>query len=121
MLRLGELDYLEMPGLNVMLGSDDYPEGHQGGVSVVQNGRRVATNGDLRLDRTPGQWQPVPRVRGREVDRALGELRLHLEFPDPEKDRRGFNPVEYPDLQLRYTLRVRPDGDAFRLAVDLEA
>ncbi len=121
MLRLGELDYLEMPGLNVMLGSDDYPEGHQGGVSVVQNGRRVATNGDLRLDRTPGQWQPVPRVRGREVDRALGELRLHLEYPDPDKDRRGFNPVEYPDLQLRYTVRVRTDGAAFRLAVDLEA
>lgn len=36
------------------------PEGHQGGVCVIMNGHRVATNGDLRFEATPGQWQPVP-------------------------------------------------------------
>ena len=69
-LRLNELEYLEMPGLNVMLAHDYYPEGHQGGVGIIQNGLRVATNGDIRLDRTPGQWQPVPKVGKRVVDRA---------------------------------------------------
>ncbi len=49
-LSLNELEYLEMPGLNVMLAHDFYPEGHQGGVSIIQNGNRVATNGDLRLE-----------------------------------------------------------------------
>lgn len=53
-LRLNDLEYLEMPGLDVMLAHDYYPEGHQGGVGIIQNGLRVATNGDLRLDRTPG-------------------------------------------------------------------
>ena len=47
-LTINELEYLEMPGLNVMLAHDFYPEGHQGGVGVIQNGRRVATNGDPR-------------------------------------------------------------------------
>ncbi|MBP8963381.1 MAG: hypothetical protein KBG39_10595, partial [Opitutaceae bacterium] len=54
-LQLNDLEYLEMPGLNVMLAHDYYPEGHQGGVGILQNGLRVATNGDLRFDRTPGQ------------------------------------------------------------------
>jgi len=119
-LRLNELEYLEMPGLNVMLAHDYYPEGHQGGVGIIQNGQRVATNGDIRLDRTPGQWQPVPKVGKREVDRATGEISLRAEYPDESKNRKGFNPVDYPDLRFAYTVRVRPEGQAFRILVDLE-
>ncbi len=119
-LRLNELEYLEMPGLNVMLAHDYYPEGHQGGVGIIQNGLRVATNGDIRLDRTPGQWQPVPKVGKRVVDEATGEISLRAEFPDEAKNRKGFNPVEYPDLRFAYTVRVRPEGKAFRILVDLE-
>ena len=119
-LALNELEYLEMPGLNVMLAHDFYPEGHQGGIGYIQNGRRVATNGDIRLEPTPGQWQPVPKVGTRVVDRATGEISVRMEYPDPDKNRKGFNPVEYPDLEFAYTLRVRPEGGAFRIAVDLE-
>lgn len=119
-LVLNDQEYLEMPGLNVMLAHDYYPEGHQGGVGIIQNGRRVATNGDLRLDRTPGQWQPVPKVGARQVDRAKQQVSLRLEYPDPAKNRRGFNPVNYPDLAFAYTVRVRPEGAAFRIIVDLE-
>ena len=111
-LRLNELEYLEMPGLNVMLAHDYYPEGHQGGVGIIQNGLRVATNGDIRLDRTPGQWQPVPKVGKRVVDKATGEISLRAEYPDESKNRKGFNPVEYPDLRFAYTVRVRPEGKA---------
>jgi endoglucanase len=121
MLQLDDQDRLSMPGLEVTLGHDDYPEGHQAGLTIVQNGVRVAANGDLRLDRTPGQWQPVPRSGPREVDRERRELTLHGEFPDPARDSKGFNPIRYPDLRLRYALRVRPDGEAFRLRVDLAA
>jgi hypothetical protein len=120
MLKINELEYLEMPGLHVMLGHDEYPEGHQGGVTIIQNGARVASNGDLRLDRSPGQWDPVPRAHPREVDRARGEIRQAFEYPDPARDRKGFNPVRYPDLHFKYTVRLVPDGAAFRLRVDLE-
>jgi hypothetical protein len=119
-LRLNDLEYLEMPGLNVMLAHDFYPEGHQGGVGVIQNGLRVATNGDIRLDRAPGQWQPVPKVGKRAVDKATGEISVRAEYPDESKNRKGFNPVEYPDLRFAYTVRVRPEGSAFRIVVDLE-
>ncbi|BET65326.1 hypothetical protein ASA1KI_02440 [Opitutales bacterium ASA1] len=121
-LVLNDLEYLEMRGLNVMLAHDFYPESHQGGVGFIQNGLRAATNGDLRLQSTPGQWQPVPKVGPRVVDRATGEISVRMEYPDPEKNRRGFNPIEYPDLEFAYTIRVRPEpeGAAFRIVVDLE-
>jgi endoglucanase len=120
-LRLNELEYLEMPGLNVMLAHDDYPEGHQGGVGILQHGRRVATNGDLRLSPTPGQWDPVPRSGEREIDAGRGEISVRMAYPDPSKNRTGFNPIEYPDLELHYRLRVRPvGGSTFRIEVDLD-
>ena len=120
-LMLNAAEYLEMPGLNVMLAHDFYPEGHQGGVGIIQNGLRVATNGDVRLEPTPGQWQPVPKVGLRQIDRAKQEISVRMEYPDPAKNRQGFNPVIYPDLQLVYSVRVRPEGAAFRIIVDLES
>ncbi|MFW5745835.1 MAG: glycoside hydrolase, partial [Spirochaetota bacterium] len=124
-LRLNEQDYLETRGLNVMLAHDYYPDGHQGGVSIIQNGLRVATNGDLRLDRSPGQWSPVPTAGDRTVDRERDEVAVRMSYPDEEKNRTGFNPIDYPDLELAYRVSVRPlpeAGDsAFRISVDLEA
>ena len=120
-LHLNEQEYLEMPGLNVMLAHDYYPEGHQGGVSIIQNGRRVATNGDLRLDRTPGQWQPVPTMIGeRQIDPESQSISARFQYPDPEKNRNGFNPVVYPDLEFAYTLTVHPEGNSVIVTVDLD-
>ena len=119
-LTVNELEYLEMPGLNVMLAHDAYPEGHQGGVSVIQNGRRVATNGDLRLEPAPGQWQPVPAVGKRVVDRQAGEISVRMKYPDPERDRKGFNPILYPDLHFAYVVRIKPAGQSFKIIVDLD-
>src|SRR5215212_4660568 len=119
-LRINELEYLEMPGLNVMLAHDYYPESHQGGVGIIQNGLRVATNGDLRLEPTPGQWQPVPKVGKRMVDRARQEISVRMQYPDPEKNRRGFNPIIYPDLNFGYVVKIRPAGKAFKIVVDLD-
>jgi endoglucanase len=65
---LNKQEYLEYQGVNVMLAHDFYPEGHQGGVGIIQNGHRVATNGDLRLEPTPGQWSPIPKVGKRVIN-----------------------------------------------------
>ncbi|MDR3690596.1 MAG: glycoside hydrolase family 9 protein [Fimbriimonas sp.] len=119
-LCINELEYLETAGLNVMLAHDYYPEGHQGGVVIIQNGLRVATNGDLRIEPAPGQWSPIPKAGKREVDRATNELVVHMEYPDEARNRKGFNPIEYPDLHISYTLRVRPEGQSFRVLVDLD-
>ena len=59
--QLNASGYFSNQGVDVMAFNDFYPEGHQGGVSVLMNGHRIATNGDIRMEATPGQWQPVPK------------------------------------------------------------
>ncbi|WP_339649351.1 glycoside hydrolase family 9 protein [uncultured Salegentibacter sp.] len=119
-LRINEQEYLEMRGLNVMLAHDFYPESHQGGVGIIQNGIRVATNGDLRLEPTPGQWQPVPKVGERVVDRENNNISVKMAYPDEAKNRTGFNPIEYPDLEFSYNLKIIPQGKSFKIVVDLD-
>ena len=46
--RMNEAGYFNAGGTDVMAFSDFYPEGHQGGVCVIMNGLRIATNGDRR-------------------------------------------------------------------------
>jgi len=119
-LRLNDREYFEMPGINVMAFQDIYPEGHQGGVSIIQNGARVASNGDLRLDPTPGQWQPMPKQDKRVVNKEGNEITVWLSYPDPSRNRKGFNPIDYPDLSFSYQVHVRGEGQGFRILVDLD-
>jgi endoglucanase len=118
--KLNEQEYFERPGINVMLGQDYYPEGHQGGLSILMHDERIASNGDVRLEPSPGQWSPIPKPGKREVDRSKQEIRVKLAYPDPERDRKGFNPIVYPDLQLTYSVRAWPEGNAVRVSVDMD-
>ncbi|OZC01373.1 glycoside hydrolase [Rubricoccus marinus] len=115
---LTERGYFEREGVSVMAFQDFYPDSHQGGITVVQHGIRIAANGDLRLGATPGQWDPVPKQDSREE--ASGEIVTRLSYPDPGKNRRGFNPIEYPDLEMGYAVRARAEGDAIVVTVDLD-
>ncbi len=113
--------YLTASGLDVIVFDDIYPDGHQTGVTIIQHGRRVAANGDLRLEPTPGQWSPMPTSVGkRAIDAETGTIRQTLRYPDPAKNGRGFNPIFYPDLDLQYSVTVAPaGGNSFRITVDL--
>jgi hypothetical protein len=119
-LKINENGYYELPGLNIMVFDDFYPEGHQGGVTLVQFGKRVAANGDVRLEPTPGQWAPVPKVGGKNVDRENGIIKVQLSYPDSSKDRKGYNPLIYPDLKFKYTVKTETVGQSVKVTVDLE-
>ena len=97
---------------------DIYPEGHQGGVCIIMNGNRVATNGDIRFEATPGQWQPVSK----QLNRKLGEnsITATLCYPDSSRHLTGFNPMIYPDFQFNYTVKVEGKGDHVEVTVDLD-
>ena len=122
LLKLNSAGYFDAPGLNVTVFADIYPDGHQTGVTVIQHGARVAANGDLRLEPSPGQWSPMPAGGSQTVDADTGTVSQTLSFPDPTKDRKGFNPIEYPELNFTYHIRVTPVGDgyAFKISVDLD-
>ena len=110
--------YFNSHGVDVMAFSDFYPEGHQGGVCVIMNGRRVATNGDIRLEATPGQWQPVPKQIDRKVEG--NSIVTTLCFPDSSRHLTGFNPMVYPDYQFSYQVRVESQGRGILVSVDLD-
>ncbi|HEY7884922.1 MAG TPA: glycoside hydrolase family 9 protein [Cellvibrionaceae bacterium] len=117
---LNERDYFQQRGVGVMVFEDTFPESHQSGVIMVSHGTRIATNGDLRLEPTPGQWSPVPKLVSREVDHERGEIRAKLSYPDEKQHLVGFNPLKYPDLELDYELQVSAEGDAIHVRVHLE-
>ena len=111
-------DYFNAGGTDVMAFSDFYPEGHQGGVCVLMNGRRIATNGDIRMEATPGQWQPVPKQLSRKVEH--GRITTTLCYPDSSRHLTGFNPMVYPDYHVNYTVTVEAQGSGVLVTVDLD-
>ena len=116
--KLNESGYYTAGGTDVMAFSDFYPEGHQGGVSILINGHRVASNGDIRMEATPGQWQPVPKQLKREIEGNA--IVTTLCYPDSSRHLTGFNPMAYPDYQVVYKVRVEPQGDGILVTVDLD-
>ncbi|WP_339899044.1 glycoside hydrolase family 9 protein [uncultured Gilvimarinus sp.] len=120
-LELNERGYFSMPGLDVTVFADIYPDGHQTGVTVIQHGERTAANGDLRLETSPGQWSPVPAGVGDAlVDEKNQRISQTLAYPDESKNRKGFNPIIYPDLKFTYKVHVEPlEGSSFKISVDL--
>ncbi len=135
-LTITENGYFEMPGLNVLVFNNSYSEGHQGGVEIIQHGNRVATNGNLRLSPSPGQWQPVPMLgegfekigcspqqiglMSREVFTEKNLMSLECSYPDESRKDKGFNPIVYPDLEIKYKVNVEASGNSFTITVDLE-
>ena len=108
-LRLVEAGYLEAPAVNVLVFSNWYDglfaDAKHSGVELVQQGERIATNGDVRLSATPGQWDPIGRLVSRTVDEATGAIEVLL---------------EYPEHDFRYRIRAVPEGEAVKLTVLLD-
>jgi endoglucanase len=119
-LKINSKHYFEMPGLNVMVFNDFYPEGHQGGITIIQNGVRVAANGDLRLEVSPGQWQPVSGIIDKTIDTVNNAITVTLSYPDSNRIKSYHNPLAYPDLYLKYQVKVKAEGSSFYITVDLE-
>lgn len=116
--KLTTSGYFNKEGVDVMAFDDIYPEGHQGGISILMNGRRIATSGDIRLEATPGQWQPLPKQN----KRVLGDntITAYMQYPDSARHLTGFNPMIYPDLEFSYTVKLSSVGAGFEVVVDLD-
>ena len=89
-----------------------YPEGKQGGIEIIQHGERIATNGDLRLEPTPGQWGELPKVVKREVDAETNLVKVSLSYSKYNLDYVE-DPLEQEDFsgfaQLKgRAVRIRP-------------
>jgi len=97
--KANELEYFEAPAASLLVFHDFYPEGRQSGLEIIQHGERVAANGDLRV-----AGRRFPKVGARQVDRRRSTIQVSASFPDEGLD---------------YRVRVRADGQALRVLVDL--
>lgn len=85
-LRLDRSDYFEAPGVNWLVFSNVneglFADAKISGVELIQQGVRTATNGDVRLAATPGQWDPAGAFVRRRVDKAAGVIEAVMRYPD---------------------------------------
>lgn len=84
-LVLNDSSYFETRGLNYFVFSNNYDDmfddSKVSAVEIIQHGIRIATNGDVRLNPTPGQWDKLPRFIRRTVDKAAKRIQVELEYP----------------------------------------
>ena len=113
------LGYFTNVGVDIMAFDDIYPEGHQSGVSLIMHGNRVATNGDIRFEPTPGQWQPVPKQGERKLNTEENTITTKLSYPDHDKHLKGFNPLVYPSYEFDYSVKVKGDDTGVKITVEL--
>lgn len=118
--QLNEKELFQKGGVQVTAFSDFYPAGRQSGISVIMHGHRVASNGDVRFEPTPGQWQPVPKKLERNIDPKSQTVITTLAYPDVDAHLKGFNPIIYSDFEFTYQVSVKADGDAVLVTVDLD-
>ncbi len=97
-LAINDQGYFEMTGLDVIVFDDYYPIGRQGGVTIIQNGERVAANGGITLGGA------FAERADKKVDRASGTIKAHINLPD---------------IPFSYDVTVKSSGSKVTITADL--
>jgi len=108
-IRLNDSLYFEKTGFNVLVFNNMYDnlfdDSKVSAVEIIHHGVRTATNGDVRLNPSPGQWDPIPKFVDRTVDAEKGRIEVTL---------------NYPAYNFKYTLAVEASGDGVLMSVNTE-
>jgi hypothetical protein len=109
-LKLNDLDYFQTRGLNVLVFSNWYDvnffdDSKLSGVEIIHHEVRTATNGDVRLNPTPEQWDPIPEFVERKIDRKNNIIEAFL---------------TYPDYDFDYTIKAKAHNGGILLSVNLK-
>ncbi len=91
-LKLNQQDYFERQGVNVLVYSNSFDGGFNdeknSGIEIIQHGERSIQGGAIRLSNTPEQWDLVPKMTSRKVDREKGTIEVGLRYEDYDFDSR---------------------------------
>ena len=91
-LRLNEREYFERQGVNVLVFSNPFTGGFNdeknSGIEIIHHGVRTIQGGAVRLNNTPEQWDLVPRMTSRRVDRESNTIEVALRYEDYDFDSR---------------------------------
>lgn len=91
-LKLNELEYFERQGVNVLVFSNSFNGGFNdeknSGIEIIHHGVRTVQGGAVRLNNTPEQWDLVPKMTSRKVNRDNGSIEVALRYDDYDFDSR---------------------------------
>ena len=91
-LKLNDSDYFEKQGVNVLVFSNQYNgmffDEKTAGIEIIQHGVRTSTGGAVRLQNTPEQWDLVPSVVNRKVDKEKNSIEVVLRYQELKFDSR---------------------------------
>jgi endoglucanase len=108
-LQVNDLEYFEAPGINVLVFSNQYNgfffDEKTAGIELIHHGVRTATGGAVRLSPTPEQWDKIPVMSGRKVDRENNSIEVKLRYNDY-------------DFDSKVTVTAKDDGVIIRVSLD---
>jgi endoglucanase len=108
-LKLNDAGYFETRGFNVLVFNNWYSslfgDSKISGIEIIHHEVRTATNGDVRLYPTPGQWDAIPELVDRKVNSENSSIEVFL---------------TYPDYNFNYMIKSEPDDHGILLSVNME-
>ncbi|MBQ6578137.1 MAG: glycoside hydrolase family 9 protein [Bacteroidales bacterium] len=106
---VNDLEYFEKRGVNVLVFSNPFSGGFNdekdSGIEIIHHGVRTVQGGAVRLSTTPEQWDLVPKMTSRNVDKENGTIEVGLRYDDYDFDSRVI---------------VEAKGDAVEISVYLD-
>ena len=85
-LVINDSGYFEKPGVNVMVFSSQYNgmffDEKTAGIELIHHGVRTCTGGAVRLQNTPEQWDLIPVLVSRKVDKQNGTIEAVLKYKE---------------------------------------
>ncbi|MEG8946582.1 glycoside hydrolase family 9 protein [Rosettibacter firmus] len=83
-LKLNDLEYFESRGFDVFVFNNQYNgfffDEKTAGIEFIHHGVRTATGGAVRLRHTPEQWDLVPMLIDKKVDKENNSITVKLEY-----------------------------------------
>ena len=91
-LRLNDFEYFERQGVNVLVFSNSFNGGF--------NDEKNSGIGAVRLNNTPEQWDLVPKMTNRKVDREKGSIEVAMRYDDYDFDSRVVVTAKGPAVEI---------------------
>ena len=108
-LQLNDKEYFERQGVNVLVFSNSFNGGFNdeknSGIEIIHHGVRTVQGGAVRLNNTPEQWDLVPKMTNRKVDRDNNSIEVSMRY-------------DYYDFDSRVVVTAK--GKAVEIAVWLD-
>ena len=91
-LILNDLEYFETQGVNILIYNNLFTGGFNdeknAGIELIHHGVRTSQGGAVRLSNTPEQWDLVPAISNRTVNKTAKTIESALRYEDYDFDSR---------------------------------